>query len=194
MELKSAIRLFSFIFDAYHFRGNVYWTFLFLSPFFVVWMIPVDVFARGGGNEYRKFSPRSALMWEVEEWSVKNDSWDGNEYDLVATVTFTHAKTGTTRTTEMFYGGDHQWKFRFTGVRTGRWTFTTDSGDPDLAGFAGAVTVKLNPDPKVLGFLTHVGNKFAIMGRDETDLKPYVYQVYMNQQDYEQQYNHASRI
>jgi hypothetical protein len=32
------------------------------------------------------------------------------------------------------------------------------------------------------------------MNRDETDLKPYVYQVFMNQQDYEQQYNHSSRI
>ncbi|MHC4858484.1 MAG: hypothetical protein ACYTDY_00170, partial [Planctomycetota bacterium] len=29
-------------------------------------------------------------MWEYEEWSFDNSTWNGNAFDLVATVTFTH--------------------------------------------------------------------------------------------------------
>jgi len=138
---------------------------------------------------------KTCKMWEVLEWEIDNSSCPvSNPYDLVAKVTFTHADTGSAHTTEMFYDSSNTWKFRFTGTRTGRWTFTTASRDPELNGYKGQVTVKPNPDPKIKGFLTHKGNKFAIMDRDDTDLKPYVYQVYMNQQDYEQQYNHSSRI
>ena len=42
--------------------------------------------------------------------------------------------------------------------------------------------------------MTHVGNKYAIMERDVDHVEGYVYQVYMNQQDFEQQYKHSSRI
>ena len=163
------------------------------SAVFMV-LLMIGALAYGGDKDKKSFTTRPATMWEYEEWSVDNPSWSGNEYDVVATVTFTHTNTGSTHTTEMFYDGSKAWKFRFTGTRTGRWTFTTASRDPELNGYKGQVTVKPNPDSKIKGFLTHVGNKFAIMGRDEADLKPYVYQVYMNQQDYEQQYNHSSRI
>lgn len=134
------------------------------------------------------------MMWEYQEWSIANPSWSDNAFDLVAAVTFTHTNTGLAHTTEMFYVGSNTWKFRFTGSRSGRWTFTTASRDPELNGYKGQVTVQPNPNPKVKGFLTHVGNKFAIMVGDDADLQPYVYQVYMNNQDYEQQYNHSSRI
>jgi hypothetical protein len=133
-------------------------------------------------------------MWEYQQWSLTNPSWSGNPYDVVATVTFVHTGSDAIHTTEMFYDGLNTWKFRFTGTRVGLWTFTTASRDPELNGQMGQVIVKPNPNPKIKGFLTHVGNKFAIMDRDAADLKPYVYQVYMNQQDYEQQYTHRSRI
>lgn len=149
----------------------------------------------GDKTDERCFAPRSdALMWEYEEWSIMNPSWTGNPYDVLATVTFTHANTGSTHNTEMFYDGSNTWKFRFTGTRAGQWTFTTTSQDPDLSGYEGQVAVRPNGNPLIKGFLTHVGNKFAIMDRDSADLKPYLYQVYMNQQDFEQQYKHASRI
>ncbi len=164
-----------------------------LSAVFVV-LVLMGTSAHGVGKNEKRFAPRPARMWEYEEWAVENPSWCGNEYDVIATVTFTHAKTGSTHTTEMFYDGSNTWKFRFTGSRAGPWSFTTASSDPELNGYCGTVTVKPNPDPKIKGFLTHVGNKFAIMDRNDTDLRPYVYQVYMNQQDYEQQYNDASRI
>ena len=60
-------------------------------------------------------------------------------FDLVATVTFTHAKEA--RTTEMFYAGADTWKFRFTGTRTGAWSVSTSSSDSDLDGYTGYVTV-----------------------------------------------------
>jgi hypothetical protein len=120
-------------------------------------------------------------MWApFLEWSLDNTSYEGNPFDLEATATFTHADTGTTRTTGMFYAGEGVWKFRFTGTREGAWTFTTGSADPELDGHTGSVNVLPNPDPKARGFLTHVKNRFAIMGRDEDDLRPHLFAVYMN--------------
>ncbi len=127
-------------------------------------------------------------MWEYEEWALDNPSWSGNEYDLVATVTFAHANIGSTHTTEMFYDGSNTWKFRFTGTRTGLWTFTTASQDPELNGYKGTVMVKPNPDPNIKGFLTHLGNKYAVQTGNNAELEGYLFNVYMNQQDFAMQY------
>jgi len=107
------------------------------------------------------FSSRAGIMWDCTEWSVKNVSHSGNPFDVPATATFTHTGTGQKHTTEMFYDGDDTWRFRFTGTRTGKWTFETSSNMPELDGHAGAVTVTANPNRNVKGFLTHVGNKYA---------------------------------
>lgn len=144
---------------------------------------------------------KTCKTWDVLEWQVSNPSCPvSNPYDLVAKAIFTH-ESGHKRKIEMFYAGGDKWKFRFCGSRTGKWSFRTvcdgsdgTHDDDDLDSHVGRITVLEQTDPKIKGFLTHVGNKFAIMDRDETDLKPYVYQVYMNQQDYEQQYNHSSRV
>jgi len=140
----------------------------------------------------KNLGSRSARMWEYEEFSLTNTSWSGNPFDLVATTTFTHAKE--TRTTEMFYAGSDTWKFRFTGTRTGTWSISTSSNDPELNGYTGSVTVSPRANPDMKGFLTSVGNKYAIMEDDINHLEGYVYQVFMNQQDYEQQHEHSSRI
>ncbi len=138
------------------------------------------------------FDHREAPMWQMQEYTLKNPTWRGNPFDVVATVTFTHGKE--TRTTGMFYAGDDTWKFRFTGTRTGEWSFVTSSAAPGLNGHTGTITVGPRANARVKGFLTHVGNKFAIMEENEDDLEGYVYQVFMNQQDYEQQYRDPSRI
>jgi len=135
---------------------------------------------------------RSARMWECEEYSLTNPTWSGNPFDLVATVTLAHAKE--VRTTEMFYAGGDTWKFRFTGTRTGTWSVSTSSNDPDLDGHTGSVTISARARSDIKGFLTNAGNKYAIMEEDVGDLKGYVYQVFMNQQDFEQQHEHRSRI
>ena len=134
----------------------------------------------------------SARMWECREYSLTNTTWSGNPFDLVATVTFTHARE--TRKTEMFYAGADTWKFRFTGTRAGTWKFSTSSSDADLDGHTGSIAVMPRAHAGIKGFLTSFGNKYAIMTEDIDHLEGYVYQVFMNQQDYEQQHEHPSRI
>jgi len=135
---------------------------------------------------------REGRMWEFEEFSVINPSWFGNPFDVVATVTFTHPEE--TRQTGMFYAGNDTWKFRFTGTRAGEWRFTTSSADDDLDGHSGRVRVAPRKSENIKGFLTSAGNKYALMDADIDDLTGHVFQVFMNQQDFEQQYRHPSRI
>jgi len=124
------------------------------------------------------------VLWEYLEWNVVNPSWSGNPFDLVTTVTFTHTDSGSTHTTEMFYDGLNTWKFRFAGTKTGGWTSTTVGLDPDLNGYFGTVTIAPNPDPEIKGFLTHVGNKYAIQFGDSGELQAYRLNVYMNGEDF----------
>jgi len=140
-------------------------------------------------NPSNDLGHRDAAIWEYEEWTLDNPSYSGNPFDLVATVTFSHRESHRETTTEMFYSGNDQWKFRFTGTAVGAWDFATSSADPDLDGYTGTVNVNGQTDLKIKGFLTHVGNQFAIMDRDDQSLRGYVYQVYMNQQDFAQQYH-----
>ena len=137
---------------------------------------------------------RETLMWQCEEWTLKNASWSGNPFDVLATVNFVHSHTGGQHTTQMFYVGNNQWKFRFTGTRTGTWDFSTSSHAPELDGHTGSLNVEPRANSNLKGFLTHAGNKYAIMESDIDHLSGYVYQVFMNQQDYEQQYKHSSRL
>ena len=109
-------------------------------------------------------------MWEFLEWDVANPSWSGNEFDVVATVTFTHTPSGSTHTAEMFYDASNIWKFRFTGAKTGEWTFVSSSSDSDLNALTGSITISPNPDPDARGFLTKQGNKYAIQVGDSGKL------------------------
>ena len=128
----------------------------------------------------KNLGSRDGLMWDCMEWSVKDVSHSGNPFDVSARAAFTHAGTGEKRVTEMFYDGDDAWRFRFTGTRTGKWTFETSSNIPGLNGHTGAVTVAENPGRNIKGFLTHVGNKYAIQVKDETDLRGYLFNAYMS--------------
>lgn len=144
---------------------------------------------------------KTCKIWDVLEWEITNSACPvANPYDLVAKVIFIH-ESGQTREIEMFHTEKEKWKFRFCGSKPGQWSFRTlcdgtdgTHNDENLDKHVGRITVNAQTNPDIKGFLSHKGSKFAIMDRDETDLEPYVYQVYMNQQDYEQQYNHASRI
>ena len=130
---------------------------------------------------------RTGAVWETLEWSVNNGDYTGNPYDLIATVTFKHQGSGTQRVTEMFYDGDNTWHWRFTGTKTGTWEFTTSSSDPDLAGQSGTVTVKPRSDPGIKGFLTGQGNKFALQTEDENTLEGFLFNVYMNDDEFNTQ-------
>jgi hypothetical protein len=93
------------------------------------------------------------------EWELKSESWEGNPFELTASVAFQHAESGERRTTGMFYDGDGNWRFRFSGTRAGEWTFATTSEDRDLDGLSGVVTIRSNPN--TYGFVTYVGDKWA---------------------------------
>jgi len=131
------------------------------------------------GGQGRDFGDRAGIMWRCMEWSVEGGPYSGNPFDVSATVTFGHAGSGQKRTTEMFYDGKGAWRFRFTGTRTGKWTFRTSSNVPGFNGHIGSVIVAENPDRNIRGFLTHVGNKYAIQVKDDTDLRGYLFNVYM---------------
>jgi hypothetical protein len=104
---------------------------------------------------------QTSVFGPFVEWQLPNDSWDGNPHDLEATATFTHAESGETITTPMFYAGgesDH-WTFRFTATQPGEWAFETSSDDPELDGKTGTVTA--DPDPDARGFIVGAGNQWA---------------------------------
>ena len=108
----------------------------------------------------------SSTQWTPYlEWSLANDSYGGNPYDLVATATFVHSASGETHTTGMFYDGAGSWRWRFTGTQPGPWTFTTKSGDPELDGHAGTVEIRVNPG--ATGFVTNYGDKWGRTGIDQ---------------------------
>jgi len=122
---------------------------------------------------------KAAVMWNGVEWRIASALNSGNPFDVSASATFTHTDSGRKYATEMFYDGQSAWRFRFAPSRAGKWTFTTASDSPSLDGYTGSVTVMENPDKNVRGFLTHAGNKYAIQVKDETDLRGYLFNVYM---------------
>jgi len=134
---------------------------------------------------------RTTLWSPTLEWTIDNDSYEGNPFDLVAKVTFTHESGEKKHVTEMFYAGDDTWKFRFTGTRIGKWTFTTQADgrngtteDDDLHDHSGAIVVSEHRDPQMRGFITHRGNKFARQVGGPDDLEGFLPDTYMNQRKY----------
>jgi hypothetical protein len=139
-----------------------------------------------------EFGRSGTTMWSPTlEWTLKNPSHDGNPFDLVAKVTFRHESGKEARTTEMFYAADGTWKFRFTGTRTGEWTFTTRADgaggttrDLELDDRKGTITVKPNSRPQARGFLTTSGQKYARQVGNQGGLRGTLFNVYMNEKDF----------
>ena len=111
------------------------------------------------------------------EWVIRNDGVRGNPFDIVATVTFTHRDSGEQRRTEMFFAGGDQWKFRFTAVRPGVWTFVSRSDHRQLNGKQGVITVNESEGTggPVRLFITNNGNRWAWSG----DGRPFVPRIVM---------------
>ena len=111
---------------------------------------------------------KTGTQWfPYEEWVFENATWQGSAFDVTARAEFVHARSGSKRVTEMFYAGGTCWRLRFTGTRTGLWTFSTSSADPDLDGQTGTLTILPNPRPDAHGFLQARGNKWSWQGTDE---------------------------
>ncbi len=124
------------------------------------------------------FGTRNAALYQFEEWTITNTSYSGNPFDIIATATFTHEDGTTSNTTELYYAGSDTWKFRFTASKTGNWSFTTQSTDPELDGHTGMVSSTSNTDTEITGFLTTIGNKFAIQKGPEGELSGYLLNIF----------------
>ncbi|MCA9739900.1 DUF5060 domain-containing protein, partial [candidate division KSB1 bacterium] len=151
------------------------------SQIAVLIAVPLNVQAQNPVASAPGSLDQSGTQWApFIEWSVVNANYVGNPFDLVASVTFVHAQTGVSHTTEMFFAGDSTWKFRFTGTKTGLWTFTSSSEDADLDSLKGTVAIEPNPNPEIDGFLVAQGSKFARQTGPEGELKAEIPKVYMN--------------
>jgi len=118
-------------------------------------------------------SPRStAKLWEPVTWTFRNPTCSGNPFDLLTKVAFTHTATGQKIRTELFYDGSDNWKLRFTGPQTGRWSFATESADPELNGLKGQIEIQSNPG--IPGFITNYGGKWGRLGIDQAFVPQYV--------------------
>jgi len=125
---------------------------------------------------------KMGVQWNTLEWSLKNNTFSGNPFDLVASVTFTHQESGETVTTEMYFDQNSTWRFRFAATKAGTWSFTTSSADIDLDGKAASITVE--PNNEGIGFLTSYGNKFARQTGVDGSQKGLILNVYQNPNKY----------
>jgi hypothetical protein len=100
------------------------------------------------------------------QWTLKHPDCRTNPFDVAAAVEFTHRESGMKRRTEMFYTGENTWAFRFTGTRTGLWTFVTSSEDSVLQGHRGKVIIHPNPRPDAHGFVKKFGTKWGWEGTE----------------------------
>jgi hypothetical protein len=120
-----------------------------------------------------------SLTWGTTgEWELGNDSFDGNPFDLVASVTFEHTESGESVTTEMFHAGDDRWRFRFAATRLGEWSFETSSDDPELDGHEGVVEV-IEGGPDAQGFLQAEGQKLFVPTDDGSSRRGVLYNAYV---------------
>lgn len=128
----------------------------------------------------KDFGQREARMWESIEWGLEGVGFSGKPFDVLATVVFAHQGSGEKRATEMFYDGEARWKFRFTGTRAGEWKLVSKSEAAGLDGSTGSIRVRENRNPNVKGFVTNVGNRFAVQTEDRSDVRGYIFNVYMS--------------
>ena len=107
------------------------------------------------------------VQWSPHiEWTVDNSTWSGNAFDVRAMVEFTHASSGDTVRTGMFFSGGNTWAFRFTATRTGTWSFVTSSDEDDLAGHTGRGRVGPNPRADAHGVSKRCGTKWGGEGAE----------------------------
>ena len=143
--------------------------------FLIPGMVLLTFLLQSGFSSASQYEERTCTLYgHFLEWEVSNSDFDGNPYDIIAKVVFDHSGSNEKRITGMFYDGGNTWKFRFTGTRAGKWTFTTVSDDPDLNGHTGSIKVIDNPDSKANGFITNVGNKWVWGGTNQPFSPQYV--------------------
>lgn len=100
---------------------------------------------------------------EIERWKrfevqYKNNSWQGNPFDIVLEVIFT-GPSGKKMTQFGFYSGEDTWSIYFMPVQKGKWTYQTHCADPDLDGKSGEF---MCIDSELKGPLIPSGNRWKL--------------------------------
>lgn len=127
---------------------------------------------------------RTAQLFEPITFDVTVPKVAGNPFDSVARVTFTHAGSDDTITTETFFDGAGEdgklsYRFRFTGTRLGTWRYTSRSSVAALDGLSGTVEIVANDDPDAIGFFRSVNGKLAVTTAGASAPKGVAYHVFM---------------
>lgn len=140
------------------------------------WLIVLSLLILAANSFGQSAQQKSTTLWyPYLEWEVKASAPEGvNPFDVLATVVFTHEESGKKVVTEMFYDGQQQWKFRFTGIRPGRWTYQSTSDLNALNGLEGEISVTPNENPKAHGFIKSFGNKWGWQGTEEAFVPQFV--------------------
>jgi hypothetical protein len=126
------------------------------------------------------FARQEGTLWSpYVEWRLIYTDYSGNPFDVIAWAEFTHEPSGEQLRVPMFYAGGGQFRFRFSGTRTGLWYFVTESDVAALRGHQGEVMIDENPDPEARGFLTTFENRFALQSGEDT-LEATLYNIYFN--------------
>lgn len=133
----------------------------------MIWLIIVLPLINSCHFEHQKLpSITIPLNKPYAEWTLSHTDYSGNPYDVIASATFSHKKTGTRKRSLMFYDDrDHLWKFRFTGTRKGIWKIKTE-GPGNLGGLKGTIKVT-ESDTRYPGFLTGKGSAWIWEGTGE---------------------------
>ena len=111
------------------------------------------------------------LFFPYVDFRINGVSYNGNPFDVVVNVVFTHTVSGEEIRSLAFYDGDwdentgsssvDDWVIRFTGTRLGEWTFVTSSSNPDLNGYTGTINVVEQDNPNVIGPVKVDGTWFS---------------------------------
>jgi len=88
--------------------------------------------------------------WERHVIALGNPSYAGNPFEIEVDAVFTHAASGTVLVLPGYYAGNQTWKIGFMPIRTGTWTFSTSSQDPDLDGVTGSLSCVESGRPGLL--------------------------------------------
>lgn len=125
-----------------------------------IWAI-VRCVVGGVGAEHRSLGRVGTLWTPYVKSNLEDPTFKDTVFDVIATAMFIHQQSGEQRTTGRFSASGKSWKFRFTGTRTGRWSFTTESADADLDGRRGKMFVVPDPKSNPTGCITHLSNKWV---------------------------------
>jgi hypothetical protein len=117
-------------------------------------------------------------LWQPIEWSATDNNYEGNPFDVIANVTFTHIESGEVRSTEMYYTGANTWSFRFAATRLGEWAYETSSEESELDGLNGRVFAAPPSDPNTTGYLTYSSNQYMIQTGEQGEMSPYNFSVF----------------